>query len=107
MPGRCAGRSPPRSPGGWWIPCWWGAVVEARSCERFAGLAEVMGGELGHFYARLLASEARHFEDYLRLAETYAPAPIEERLERLLVREAELVQATDTAFRFHSGPLAA
>ncbi|MEM8769356.1 MAG: tRNA isopentenyl-2-thiomethyl-A-37 hydroxylase MiaE, partial [Pseudomonadota bacterium] len=84
-----------------------GAVVEARSCERFLGLIEVLDDELGRFYEKLLASEARHFEDYLKLAERYATAPIGPTLDALLARDAELISAPDTEFRFHSGPLAA
>ena len=83
-----------------------GAVVEARSCERFFRLSQRFDNELGVFYARLLASEARHFRDYLELAERYSPEPIEERVQRVLVREAELIGAPATEFRFHSGPLA-
>ena len=84
-----------------------GAVVEARSCERFYRLIDVFEGDLSVFYARLLASEARHFRDYLALAQRYAPGPIEERIEAVLVREAELIAAPSEEFRFHSGPLAA
>ena len=46
-----------------------GAIIEARSCERFAALAPALDDELGEFYRSLLKSEARHFADYLRLAE--------------------------------------
>jgi tRNA-(ms[2]io[6]A)-hydroxylase len=84
-----------------------GAVVEARSCERFLGLTEVLPADLAGFYQRLLESEARHFEQYLSLAARYAEEPIEETLMALLEREAELITGTDTEFRFHSGPLAA
>ena len=51
-----------------------GAVVEARSCERFRGLAARLGGRLGRFYGRLLESEARHASVYLDLARSYAGA---------------------------------
>ena len=47
-----------------------GALIEARSCERFAKLAPHLPSQLGKFYAGLLASEARHFEHYLRFART-------------------------------------
>jgi tRNA 2-(methylsulfanyl)-N6-isopentenyladenosine37 hydroxylase len=83
-----------------------GAVVEARSCERFAGLAEVVPNDLADFYRGLLAAEARHFRHYLDLAERYAAEPVEPKLRELLTRDAELVTAEDTLFRFHSGPLA-
>ena len=37
-----------------------GALIEARSCERFARLAPELDTELGDFYFSLLKSEARH-----------------------------------------------
>ena len=49
-----------------------GAIIEARSCERFAALAPALDDELGEFYRSLLKSEARHFSDYLKLAEEVA-----------------------------------
>ena len=82
-----------------------GAVVEARSCERFLGLIDVLPPDLGDFYSRLLTSEARHFRQYLSLAERYAQAPIDHKLAEILARDADLVTAEDVAFRFHSGPL--
>lgn len=82
-----------------------GAVVEARSCERFYRLTEVFDGELGEFYQRLLSSEARHFQDYLRLAERYAPEPIDDRVQRVLALDAQLVHEPAQELRFHSGPL--
>ena len=45
-----------------------GAIIEARSCERFAVLAPELDDDLGQFYRSLLRSEARHFSDYLKLA---------------------------------------
>lgn len=82
-----------------------GAIVEARSCERFVGLIEVLPEGLGGFYRRLLDSEARHYGQYLGLARRYAEAPIDESLERLLALDRELITAPDKEFRFHSGPL--
>ena len=82
-----------------------GAIVEARSCERFLGLVEVLDGPLAHFYERLLLSEARHFKAYLTLAQHYSREPLAPRLEPLLEREAFLSRAPDQEFRFHSGPL--
>jgi tRNA 2-(methylsulfanyl)-N6-isopentenyladenosine37 hydroxylase len=83
-----------------------GAVVEARSCERFAGLAAVAPDDLADFYRGLLAAEARHFRHYLQLARTYAVEPVEAKLDELLARDACLVTEPATEFRFHSGPLA-
>ena len=83
-----------------------GAIVEARSCERFLRLAGALPEPLAGFYSRLLDSEARHFEVYLDLAERYADEPLDARLGHLLTVDADLVTQPDTAFRFHSGPLA-
>jgi len=81
-----------------------GAVIEARSCERFAALAPRLDAELGAFYQSLLKSEARHFKDYLKLAELGAtPAEIDERLVIIKQREQQLIESADTTFRFHSG----
>ena len=83
-----------------------GAVVEARSCERFLGLIGVLPADLAAFYEKLLDSEARHFEQYLTLAERYSHDPIDAVVDRMLGRDAELVSLPDEHFRFHSGPLA-
>lgn len=80
-----------------------GAIVEARSCERFAGLIDVLDPELADFYRRLLASEARHFRQYLSLADEYAVEPYDDVLERLLEKDRELISEPDPQFRFHSG----
>ena len=84
-----------------------GALIEARSCERFARLAPELDKELGDFYFSLLKSEARHYTDYLRLAESLvSDADLTDRLEYVRGLEAELVESEDTEFRFHSGPVA-
>jgi tRNA-(ms[2]io[6]A)-hydroxylase len=83
-----------------------GALIEARSCERFAKIAPRLPERLGRFYAGLLASEARHFEHYIAFAKTECgvdPAEIEERLAELKVIEAALISEPDPDFRFHSG----
>jgi tRNA-(ms[2]io[6]A)-hydroxylase len=82
------------------------AVVEARSCERFAGLVEVVPRPVAELYRGLLASEARHFRGYLALARQYDAARVDRVLPGVLEREAQLVTEPDTEFRFHSGPLA-
>ena len=46
-----------------------GALIEARSYERFVGLAPRLQAPLGEFYGGLAASEARHTRLYVRLAE--------------------------------------
>jgi tRNA-(ms[2]io[6]A)-hydroxylase len=78
-----------------------GALIEARSYERFMGLIPRLPEPLAGFYASLAASEARHAGLYLRLAER--DTSIEVRLGELAVVEAELATAPDAEFRFHSG----
>ncbi len=81
-----------------------GAYIEARSCERFAALAEVIDdGELASYYRLLLRSESRHFRNYLDLAMLYADADITERVRQFGEWEAELILTPDTQYRFHSG----
>lgn len=84
-----------------------GAFIEARSCERFASLAPFLDDELADFYRSLLKSEARHYQDYLKLAGTYAGNNLDERVAYFREQEAQLIAAPDRVFRFHSGPLAA
>lgn len=83
-----------------------GALVEARSCERFGKLIAIFQKtepELSKFYESLLKSEARHFTDYLGLASKYAKGPIDDRLAHFLEKDRELVESEDVEFRFHSG----
>ncbi|KZX79386.1 tRNA hydroxylase [Oleiphilus sp. HI0009] len=82
-----------------------GAFIEARSCERFAKLAPFLDEELKDFYESLLKSEARHYQDYLKLATKYAGEDISERVAEFKVIEAALIEEPDTEFRFHSGPV--
>ncbi len=81
-----------------------GAIIEARSCERFACLAPLLDKELGDFYLSLLKSESRHFMDYLGLAEKAAGEDISARVDFFLEKEKQLIQMEDEEFRFHSGP---
>jgi len=84
-----------------------GAIIEARSCERFLSLLprlEQSEPELAAFYGSLLRSEARHFEDYLALARDVAGFEPVERIEVFLELDAELVSSADSETRFHSGP---
>ncbi|HAJ86493.1 tRNA-(ms[2]io[6]A)-hydroxylase [Stutzerimonas stutzeri] len=85
-----------------------GAFIEARSCERFAVLVPHLDEELGKFYHGLLKSEARHFQDYLRLAYLYGDAAdVGATIVRVRERERELIESPDSEFRFHSGVPAA
>ncbi|MEQ8691496.1 MAG: tRNA-(ms[2]io[6]A)-hydroxylase [Pseudomonadales bacterium] len=80
-----------------------GAVVEARSCERFIGLAEVLPASVAQLYTQLVDSEARHFQDYLRLAERQQVTDLADRVALFLERDAELITSADRELRFHSG----
>ena len=81
-----------------------GAFIDARSCERFATLAEVINDErLAKYYRYLLKSESRHFEDYLALAQSLAEDNIDERVAFFKEVEAELISSPDSELRFHSG----
>lgn len=85
-----------------------GAIIEARSCERFAAIAPHLDEVLAKFYLSLLKSESRHFEDYLALALKFSDQPIAERVQFFLEIERELIESHDPEFRFHSGvPMAA
>lgn len=81
-----------------------GALIEARSAERFGLLAGLLPAPLGTLYAQLARAEARHFELYLDFARERAPTEWRGRLEELAAREAQLATAPDPELRFHSGP---
>ncbi|WNJ95494.1 tRNA isopentenyl-2-thiomethyl-A-37 hydroxylase MiaE [Vibrio ruber] len=80
-----------------------GAYIEARSCERFAKLAPHMDDDIAKFYISLLRSEARHYQDYLTLAQQIAHQDISQRIDTIGKIEAELILSPDPRFRFHSG----
>ncbi|MFL2555001.1 MAG: tRNA-(ms[2]io[6]A)-hydroxylase [Candidatus Rariloculaceae bacterium] len=83
-----------------------GAIIEARSCERFYSLLPFLATsepDLAALYESLLESEARHFTEYLALAERAADRPIIARCTQLLEIEARLITGPDSHLRFHSG----
>lgn len=81
-----------------------GALIEARSCERFEGLVPLLSEPLRGFYSGLAVSEARHQGLYLRLAEQRAGGiDWRTRLNQLAEVEADLATSPDPQFRFHSG----
>ncbi|HVZ29836.1 MAG TPA: tRNA isopentenyl-2-thiomethyl-A-37 hydroxylase MiaE [Asticcacaulis sp.] len=81
------------------------AFIEARSCERFGAVVPALDAELAKFYSELLASEARHFQGYLKLAHLYGEADdIAKRIAVIRPIEQALISEPDTEFRFHSGP---
>ena len=89
------------------------AVVEARSCERFAAVSGEVPAQIAEFYRFLLNSEARHFRDYIELARSYAKRErrkicgdyVDRRIEVFLDLDKELITRPDEEFRFHSGPV--
>ncbi len=81
-----------------------GAFIEARSCERFSALADVIDDEkLARYYKYLLKSESRHYEDYLALARSITDESIDERVAFFREVERELIDTPDEMLRFHSG----
>jgi len=79
-------------------------LIEARSCERFALLAEhVPQPELRAFYHSLFESEARHHATYVRLAGLLAAEEqVRERLDELAAGEAGIISVGDDLPRMHS-----
>lgn len=74
-----------------------GALIEARSCERFKLLLTRMnaGTEMHAFYTELFEAEARHFTEYVELAERAAGgdrAAVDQRLKILAQKEGEIVR---------------
>ena len=80
-----------------------GAFIEARSCERFAKIAPLLDDELSKFYTSLLKSEARHYQDYLELAQFYSQDDISSRIDEFRRIEQLAILSEDSLFRFHSG----
>jgi tRNA-(ms[2]io[6]A)-hydroxylase len=84
--------------------CLIAALIEARSCERFAILRDRLADrELAAFYGSLFESEARHHATYVEFAKLFAPADeVERRLEELAEREGEIIRQGDPFPRVHS-----
>lgn len=88
-----------------------GAIVEARSCERFEKIAPHLDQDLSKFYFGLLASEKRHFTVYLDFAYQYAKdfggdqSYVDSKVSIFLHKEQHLIESLDDQVRFHSGPL--
>jgi tRNA 2-(methylsulfanyl)-N6-isopentenyladenosine37 hydroxylase len=82
------------------------AIIEARSCERFSGLVNVLDAQLAQYYAKLHRAEARHAQMYVDLALEVGQESGEDivaRLDFLLTHEAVYLSQKDATFRFHSG----
>jgi tRNA 2-(methylsulfanyl)-N6-isopentenyladenosine37 hydroxylase len=85
-----------------------GALIEARSCERFEVLAPLLAQPLADLYAGLAESERRHAGLYLELARADVKGDDDgmallQRLSELAAVEADLITSPDPQFRFHSG----
>jgi tRNA 2-(methylsulfanyl)-N6-isopentenyladenosine37 hydroxylase len=81
-----------------------GALIEARSAERFLLLAPRLPPPLAQLYEELAGCEARHFELYVDFARAADPHGWQPRLAQLAAHEAHLATAPDSMLRFHSGP---
>ena len=80
------------------------SLIEARSCERMKLLSEALDDpNLRSFYRRLLASEARHHNFYVQIAERYFPRDeVHRRLKELAVIEAAIIEEGSMPVRMHS-----
>ncbi len=81
------------------------ALIEARSCERFAVLAEAAeDAELASFYRALFTSELGHYKVFLKLAHRIEKKPlVEARWQEWLEAEARILTEQEPGPRIHSG----
>ena len=85
-----------------------GAIIEARSCERFYYLMDILPSDISDFYARLVESESRHFLLYLKFARDHNnqhSLDFDNKLDQLLKIESDIITKFDSNFGFHSGPI--
>jgi tRNA 2-(methylsulfanyl)-N6-isopentenyladenosine37 hydroxylase len=80
------------------------ALIEARSCERFALLRDHLPDpELAGFFGGLFESEGRHHSTYVRLAKLFAPENrVNDRLAELAIEEARIIAEGEALPRMHS-----
>ena len=81
------------------------ALIEARSCERFAVLAEAADDpELASLYNALFSSEFGHYKVFLRLANKIDRTNrVEARWQEMLAAEARIMAEQEPGPRIHSG----
>ena len=80
------------------------ALIELRSCERFAVLAEASTDEeLSAFYHSLYLSERGHYKTFLKLAMQVPVASPEKRWREMLEEEARILARQKPGPRMHSG----
>ena len=79
------------------------ALIEARSCERFTLLVDILPDSPERALLKaLIPSEARHFAMFMNLAREYAdPDEVESRFDRLAEEEARIVRALPNDARVH------
>ena len=73
----------------------YGALIEARSCERFKILSkELEGKKLRLFYKKLMISEAHHYKIFLKLAHKYGDSKeeVNQKWNSLLEHEKNLMR---------------
>jgi len=80
------------------------AIIEGRSCERMRLLSEhLQDEELAGLYRRLVASEARHHQEFVALALRYGgEEAVMTRLRELMDHEAELLGRPAELVRLHT-----
>ena len=80
------------------------SLIEARSCERMRLLADALEeSELRALYRSLLASEARHHQTYVELAQKIEPtADVRGRLRELAEHEAAVLARSPPMPRMHA-----
>jgi tRNA-(ms[2]io[6]A)-hydroxylase len=83
------------------------ALIELRSCERFAVLAKAAAEsdpELGRFYEALFTSELGHYKVFLKLAIKIGRKDlVEARWQQMLAAEARILLEQEPGARIHSG----
>jgi len=82
------------------------ALIEARSCERFKLLGDVIenDAELQKLYRGLWASEHGHYRTFIQLAEQILPAEVvAKRWDQMLDAEARIIQRQPSGPRMHGG----
>ncbi len=81
------------------------ALIEARSCERFAVLAEAaQDHEMAALYKALFSSEFGHYKVFLRLAQKIDKrSRVEMRWQEMLAAEARILAEQEPGPRIHSG----
>ena len=82
------------------------ALIEARSCERFALLGQVCDedAELRKLYRGLWASEHGHYRTFLQLAEKVQPPDlVARRWDEMLEAEAGIIESQPPGPTMHSG----